>query len=304
MATPTGDSVRLIHFSDIHLTARPRGWTLADLASRRVTGWINWYAFGRAHRFRYADRVAFALIRDIRQRRPDGIVFSGDATFLGFQRELERATELLRVGDPQLPCGLATPGNHDLYTQAAAQSRAFETRFALWQKGERVDSHTYPFAQRYGHIWLVAVNSAAPSPWPWDASGEVGQAQRNRLRDLLRQLSSGTRILVTHYPVRLADGRPETRWHGLRDVEETVRVACEGGIGLWLHGHRHSAYHRTASADCPFPTVCAGSIAQVGKASYAELAIEGRRVRGLRRAFDLETGQFRDGDAFEIEMKC
>src|SRR5262245_42351747 len=204
MATATGDSVRFLHFSDIHLTARPRGWPLADLASRRVTGWINWYAFGRAHRFRFADRVAFALIRDIQQRQPDRIVFSGDATFLGFPREVEWATELLRVGDPQLPSGLATPGNHDLYTPAAVQSRAFETRFAQWQKGERVDSNTYPFAQRQGPVWLVAVNSATPSPWPWDASGQVGPAQRERLRDLLRQLSSGPRILVTHYPVKLA----------------------------------------------------------------------------------------------------
>jgi 3',5'-cyclic AMP phosphodiesterase CpdA len=302
-ATAINDPVRLLHFSDIHLTYRPLGWTLRDLASRRVTGWVNWYALGRAHRFRYADRAGFALVKDILSRRPDHIVFSGDATFLGFPREVERVTEVLRVGDRQLPPGLAVPGNHDWYTPKAVESRTFEKKFAPWQQGERIDSHTYPFAQRHGPLWLVAINSAAPSPWPWDASGEVGQAQRDRLRNLLRTLSSGPRILVTHYPVCLADGRPEKRWHGLRDVAATVRIASEGGVGLWLHGHRHSAYHRPPSNDCPFPTVCAGSVAHAGKASYTEYAIRGANVCALRRVFDVERSEFCDGEAFELELK-
>jgi 3',5'-cyclic AMP phosphodiesterase CpdA len=294
--------VRLLHFSDIHLTTRPCGWTLRDLASRRVTGWINWYLLGRAHRFRHAEQAGFALVRDIRERRPDRVIFSGDATFLGFEREIDRAAEVLRVGDPELPSGLATPGNHDFYTPSAVRCGAFETRFAPWQQGERVDAQTYPFAQRVGPVWLIAVNSAAPSPWPWDATGEVGRAQLERLRSLLRSLRGGPRILVTHYPVHLADGRPETRWHGLRDVAAAARVAAEGGIGLWLHGHRHGSYYRLPSDDCPFPTVCAGSVAQLGRASYMEYSIVGRSVAALRRIYDVNAEQFRDGVSFRFEI--
>src|SRR5947208_1427610 len=90
--------------------------------------------------------------------------------------------------------------------------------------------------------WAAASTSATPNLRPWDASGAVGLTQRERLRDLLRQLPTGPRVLVTHYPVCVADGRPESRWHGLRDLAETVRVAADGGVGLWLHGHRHTPY--------------------------------------------------------------
>ena len=43
----------------------------------------------------------------------------------------------------------------------------------------------YPFAQRVGPVWLVAVNSAVANRWPWDARGAVGAAQLERLEELL-----------------------------------------------------------------------------------------------------------------------
>ena len=52
------------------------------------------------------DEVLGVLMDELRQRGPDRIVFSGDATALGFASEFERAAELLRVVDPQGPPGL------------------------------------------------------------------------------------------------------------------------------------------------------------------------------------------------------
>src|SRR5205807_3160740 len=97
-------------------------------------------------------------------------------------------------------------------------------------------------------------------------------------------------------------GRPETGWHGLRDVHAVVRVAAEGGVGLWLHGHRHGPYFRPPAADCPFPTICAGSASQRGIASHAHYVIDGRKVTARRRVFDVETGEFRDGESFDVTM--
>jgi 3',5'-cyclic AMP phosphodiesterase CpdA len=302
--SPTPEAaIRLIHFSDLHVTARPRGWRFEDWFSRRVTGWVNWYVLGRARRFRYADLAAELLVQDIASRRPNHIIFSGDASFLGFENEVARAAQLLRVGDQSSPPGLAIPGNHDLYTPAAARSSAFESHFGVWQQGERIDDEVYPFAQRVGPVWLIGVNSAAPSRWPWDATGRVGQSQLERLQKLLRNLSAGPRILITHYPVQLANGQPETPWHGLRDCAETVRIAADGGVALWLHGHRHGAYHHPSSATCPFPTVCAGSVAQLGRASYMEYEISGNQIRALRRVLDFTERRFCDGELFEIGLK-
>ena len=155
---------------------------------------------------------------------------------LGFLVASSARAELLHV--ERLP-GVAVPGNHDYCTQAAAASGAFERCFAPWQRGDRLDDNVYPFAQRVGEAWLISVNSAKANRWFWDASGRTGREQLDRLRRLLQQLTPGPRILVTHYPICLADGRRESVAHGLSDLKETVAVAAAGGVGLWLHGHRH-----------------------------------------------------------------
>jgi 3',5'-cyclic AMP phosphodiesterase CpdA len=294
--------VRLAHFSDIHLTTRPLGWALRDLPSKRVTGWFHLRALGRGTHFRLAHEIARALVHDFRERRPDRIMFSGDATALGFASETAHAARRLHVGGSDLPPGLAVPGNHDYYTRASAGSEAFERDFAPWLVGERIDENVYPFAQRVGPLWLVGVNSCTANVRPWDASGEVGDAQRERLRELLVRLAPGPRVLVTHYPVCLADGRPERRWHGLRDLEPTLRVAAEGGVVLWLHGHRHHPYHIAKSPQVPFPAVCAGSVSHHGIESYAEYTMGPRRLGGQWRVYDSATQSFRDGEAFGIDL--
>src|SRR5438270_371994 len=82
------------------------------------------------------------------------------------------------------------------------------------------------------------------------------------VRRRLARREPGLRILVTHYPVSLSSGRRERRTHGLRDLEEVVRVAERGGVVLWVHGHRHTPYHLTPPPLSPFPVVCAGSATQ------------------------------------------
>jgi 3',5'-cyclic AMP phosphodiesterase CpdA len=295
-------AVRLAHFSDVHLTTRPLGWALHDLRTKKLSGWFHLRALGRGRQFRLAHEVARALVAEFRDRRPDRLVFSGDATALGFSSETSHAARKLHVGDADLPPGLAVPGNHDYYTRASVRAAAFERDFAPWQIGERVDGEVYPFAQRAGLVWLVAVNSCTANLRPWDASGAVGSAQRDRLRALLKQLAPGPRVLVTHYPVCLADGRPETRFHGLRDLEANVRIAADGGVGLWLHGHRHHPYVVAKPPNAPFPVICAGSATQMGIASYGEYTISDGKLIGRRRIFEAAAAIFQDGETIEIEL--
>jgi 3',5'-cyclic AMP phosphodiesterase CpdA len=293
--------LRLAHFSDVHLTTQPLGWALRDLRSKRLTGWFHLRALGRAKQFRLAHEIVQAMVKEFRERRPDRLIFSGDATALGFASECDHAARCLAVGDRDLP-GLAVPGNHDYYTRPAVRNGAFERAFAPWLTGERVGSETYPFAQRVGPAWLIGVNSCTANVRPWDASGAVGASQRERLRSLLRQLGAGPRILVTHYPVCLADGRSESRWHGLRDLDETVRVAADGGVGVWLHGHRHHPYLVSRPPQAPFPVVNAGSATQLGVESYCEYAISDRQMTCRRRVYDAAMRGFRDGELFEVEL--
>src|SRR5262245_14226936 len=146
MTTP----IRLAHFSDIHITAAPLGWSRGDYLTKRFPGWINYRWLGRQFRFRRADQVLAALVAELRQRRPDRVVFSGDATALGFETEFVRAATLLGIGEAGGPPGVAVPGNHDYYTAGVVAKGLFERYFAAWQEGVRIDGATYPFAQRVG----------------------------------------------------------------------------------------------------------------------------------------------------------
>jgi len=295
-------SIRLIHFSDIHLPPPHARWALGDWFSKRATGWFNLRCLGRGRRFALADRAVTALATDLQQRQPDHVVFSGDATSLGFEEEMAHAAELLRVGKPSTPAGLAVPGNHDYYTRAGAASGLFERYFAGWQNGERVDGAAYPFAQRVGPVWLIGVNSCTGNRWFWDAAGSVGSEQLGRLSKLFQRLDSAPRILVTHYPVCLAGGEPERRYHALRDVSDVVRVAVEGNVCLWLHGHQHRAYCVASPQIAPFPILCVGTATQQGRWSYGEYTIRGRELHVLRRVYMPGEDRFQDRDAFDLQL--
>ncbi len=295
-------TVRLAHFSDIHLTAQPLGWTIRDLVGKRTTGWFNLTALGRGGRFKHAPAVVEVLRRDLATRGFDHLVFSGDATMLGFDSEMTAAAAALGVGDEALPPGIAVPGNHDVYVGRAEKKRAFEAAFAPWQQGQRVGDSHYPFAKKVGHVWLIAVNSARANFWPWDASGEVGEQQLARLRELTAGLDAGPRIVVSHYPILMANRKPEPRFHRLRDWKRVRDTAAECGVSLWLHGHKHGWYVVPAGENLPFAAICAGSGTQTKRWGYHEYTIDGWKLSGLRRVYDPATGAFADADTFELEL--
>jgi 3',5'-cyclic AMP phosphodiesterase CpdA len=304
MSRSADNAVRLAHFSDIHVTCRPLGWRREDWFNKRFAAWLNLRVLGRAFRFRCAEVVLAAFMADLRERRPDHLIFCGDATALGFETEVAHAARLLGLNGQQVLPGIAVPGNHDYCTPTAADGGCFEKHFAAWQTGERVEDEVYPFAQRVGPLWLVAVNTSTANRWAWDASGGVDAPQLERLECLLARLPGGRRVLVTHYPVCLKSGKPERRTHGLRNLDDLVAVAERGRVCLWLHGHRHGAYHHGTTPLAPFPAICAGSATQHGLWSYGVYTIIGDRLQATRRVYDPAAEQFRDAGSFELTLRA
>jgi 3',5'-cyclic AMP phosphodiesterase CpdA len=294
--------IRLVHLSDIHVTARPLGWKRADWFNKRLAAWINLRGLGRGYRFRHADRVMVALMAELRPSPPDRVLFSGDATALGFEAEIAHAASLFGLNNGDCLPGLAVPGNHDYHTFSAARSGVFERHFAPWQMGVRVDEAIYPFAQRVGEAWLIAVNTSVPNRWFWDARGDIDHGQLERLERLFDRLDTGARILVTHYPVCLAGGGREKRHHGLRNLHRLIEVARRGNICIWLHGHRHGAYHHAVTTLASFPVVCAGSATQTGAWSYGDYRLHGTKLMASRRAFDETTGGFQEVESFSLDL--
>jgi 3',5'-cyclic AMP phosphodiesterase CpdA len=291
-------SFRIAHFSDIHLTARSLRLDAFDWFGKRATGWLN-ARLGRGKHFADSATVAGVLAKDLKSRGYDHVVFSGDATTLGLRTEFEEVRRVLEP-DHGWPPAIAVPGNHDYYTFRAVRAGAFERVFAKWQEGERIEGHHYPFVQKAGPLWLVAVNSAGANLAFWDSRGRVGNLQLRRLAELLRRLPPGPRVMVTHYPLMLADGREEALWRRLRDARRLLELAKAGGIRLWLHGHRHVHYHRPVDQSLPFPVVCAGSATQALKWSYNEYTFADGLFHGRRRVWSVDAAQFVDGDEFSF----
>src|ERR1043165_5253660 len=111
--------IRLAHLSDVHVSAVPLGWKLEDWFCKRLTTWMNFRFRGRARQFACAEEVLARLVDELPTRGIDHVVFSGDATAMGFESEIRRAAELMRLDALGIP-GLAIPGNHDYCTLSAA----------------------------------------------------------------------------------------------------------------------------------------------------------------------------------------
>jgi 3',5'-cyclic AMP phosphodiesterase CpdA len=295
--------VRLCHISDIHITKNPLGWHAEDWCNKRLAAWANLRVLGRACYFRFAEAVLTSLVKELGTTPPDRVVFSGDATALGFGSEIERAATVLGLTSAHPLLGLAVPGNHDYCTIPAARSGNFERHFAPWQQGERVGDETYPFAQQVGQVWLVAVNGATGNRWAWDAGGRVDAAQLQRLQKLLARLQGGPRILVIHFPVCTESGRPERADRRLRDLNELIDVCNRGGISLWLHGHRHRFYHLAPPPQAPFPVICAGSTTQENRWCHGDYVIENRRLRAAKRVYDPLSGKFTTAEEFDLVLE-
>ena len=70
--------VRLVHFSDIHLTTEPLGWRRADWFNKRLPGWINLKWLGREHRFPDADRATKGAVTGPGSLPRPGLEYRGE----------------------------------------------------------------------------------------------------------------------------------------------------------------------------------------------------------------------------------
>src|SRR5215813_4944122 len=101
--------VKLAHFSDLHLTTSPLGWRPRDWLTKRVTGWLNARLLPRFFHFRHAERTVRALVEELGSADLNHLIFSGDASALGFEAECRHVADVLPVSTAH---GLAVPGNH------------------------------------------------------------------------------------------------------------------------------------------------------------------------------------------------
>jgi 3',5'-cyclic AMP phosphodiesterase CpdA len=258
----------LAHLSDPHLPPLPRP-RLAELAGKRVLGYLNW----TRNRHNYQRReVLDALVADIQAQAPDHIAVTGDLLNLALEAEFAPALAWLEsVGPPDRVTTI--PGNHDAYVRATSQR--FGEVFSHYLTDDE-GTAGFPAVRRRGPVALVSLSTAVPSP-PLMATGTLGRSQLAAIERVLERLAAEDvfRILLVHHPLSSA-----SRHKRLTDSAALLASIKRHGVELILHGHDH--VHSTVWFEGPN-----GEIPAVGVPSASALA-HGRYPAAAYNLFSID----------------
>lgn len=229
----SGIMFRLAHISDIHLGPLPR-ISPRELASKRITGYVNWH---RNRRKRLFGNILDSLMNDIRAAGPDHLAITGDMVNLAAATEIDAITDWLGAAGNPADISLV-PGNHDAYVPGA-----FKKICTAWRPNMRGDDeplsasgdNLFPYLRRRGDVALIGVSTATASP-PFLASGFFGPRQARNLSAMLEHSRGLYRVVMIHHPpVRGAT----SQYKRMLGIGRFSKVLEQAGAELILHGHTH-----------------------------------------------------------------
>jgi 3',5'-cyclic AMP phosphodiesterase CpdA len=227
---------RLAHISDIHLGPLP-ALTLLELASKRITGFVNWHRNRRRHLFANTLEI---LMEDIERRDPDHLAITGDLVNLASSLEIGTIAKWLE--DAGKPENISiVPGNHDAYVRGA-----YDKATKAWypyMRGDQgpdewdEDDHVFPYLRVRGKVALIGCSTAVATP-PFAASGYFGHRQAREAVNMLRAAGEAGlfRVVMIHHPPIRGATSMHKRMIGIRRFGATI---SSGGAELVLHGHTH-----------------------------------------------------------------
>lgn len=241
------------HFSDVHLTSRPR---LRQLGPRRMLGWLNWLCFRRhCHR---PQELAVA-VQAILSSPPAAVFLTGDLTQLGLPQEIESVRlALAPLSSANIPVFMVR-GNHDVYDDDPEARAAWEKTACAMRLGYEPDETG---VARLGEMEIVLLEQTLPKSrfFSW---GEVGGAARQRLGARLAVTPPPAgRIALGHYPISLPNGRRLPWGYRLRDDQQLESILASARCAVYCCGHVHRPYTRLLSGGCW--QCCAGAFGASG----------------------------------------
>jgi len=252
---------RLAHISDVHLGPLPKV-TLAELASKRITGYVNWRRNRRKHMFGTAlEEIIEALaLTDI-----DHVAITGDLVNLATSTEIEIAAKWLETNFLPEKCTLV-PGNHDAYVPGALKHALRSWRPWFRTGHEPAESSSgkhlkFPTIAERSDVAMIGVSSANAS-LPFMATGDFSSKQAKaagKLLDSAREKGQFRVVLIHHPPIKNA-----ASWHKrLIGISRFQKMLRTHGAELVLHGHTHlDSLHHIKTPDGYVPVVGIASASQ------------------------------------------
>lgn len=281
--------LRVIHFSDPHVSVSPRSLPLRSLRGKRLVGAIN-QMVGRGVKHRAAEMRLAALQEFQRTWQADALVCSGDWTVLGTAQELEHAAKVLQPLRASAPSFYSVYGNHDDYIVDPEESARVLARFDAWLPPAWSADHAWPRGCALGpDAYLVALNSVLPRHSPLDSSGYLDSEALGRFAERLAALAETYAwvLVMTHYAPLRSDGKPDSPRHGLHQGAALDEVLQTVPGAVVLHGHLHHRFAWLGSAQT-VPHFCAGSLSHAGREGFwsYEIAPDRLRAQGMRWSGD------------------
>jgi 3',5'-cyclic AMP phosphodiesterase CpdA len=263
--------MRFLHCSDVHVTQNYFAAPLLKL------GWRRWIALfelelgGRAKAYALAQQTLSRIIADAKAHSVDHVILSGDLTAYAMEAEFKGAREALgELGaDPRKITVI--PGNHDVYTPGAKRTRRFERYFGhllVSDLPQYAGPDGFPFVRLLDDTAVVGLASARVPEMPGFSFGLIGETQRERLAQLLKdpKLEGKAVLVVVHHAPLGEHGKKDKILHGLWDAKKLFALVSGPRFAV-LHGHIHRRYHHPASATRPH-LFGAGSSTQAGREGY------------------------------------
>ncbi len=187
---------RILHLSDLHFCNA--AFRLSDLFSKRSVGLLNFW-FSR--RYCLAPSQLSLLPAFAREHSVDTILFTGDASTTGREKELFAAAQLLREIAGKKGHILALPGNHDHYTKKDFQKKTFYKYFPsspgfgkYTLKEHGVEAHLLQEGWFY-----VGIDTVEATPL-YSSQGVFSKRVEQNLRTLLAELPKMPIFLASHFP--------------------------------------------------------------------------------------------------------
>jgi len=265
--------LRILHISDVHIQVDydERSW--ARIGWRRVAAQLELKLARRGRRYQDAPHTLQRLLADAQERGGfDHVVLSGDLTALAVDEEFEGVRKALGDLADQPDKLTVIPGNHDVFTPGSARKKRFEAWFGNLLESDLPELRAegpWPHVRLLGDdVAIVGLCSARVPPVPGIAAGYVGEAQLAalvRICEHPRVVGRTIHVVVHHAPLR-ANGRLDSRHHGMADGLSLVEAAILGKVDSILCGHIHNRF-RFDVAGGP-RIVCGGSSTCLGHEGY------------------------------------
>lgn len=264
--------MRFLHLSDVHVTQDYFKQPFRKLGWRRAIAMLELSIGGRAKKYENARETIARILDERTKHGVDHVILSGDLTAYATEWEFQQAKLAVGALIDQPSKFTIIPGNHDVYTPGAYDTRRFEKYFGhLLQSDlpEYTRDGPFPFVRLVGdEVAVVGLMSARVPPVPGLSFGVIGRKQLAALREIVtdERLKHRAVMVVVHHAPIAPSGRKDRFLHGLMDADLLFKIV-HGPRFAVLHGHIHKRYHHQATDKRPH-TFGAGSSTEEGHEGY------------------------------------